>query len=406
MTVVVTAIGLVSCLGRGTDSHLDAIRHSRPGLSLLPPHPGDSTATRPGGLVADELLSDVDARVDRATRLALAASSDAFGGASLPPDLDPERVGIIIGTGLGGMVSLDAAYARLYGEKNPRVHPLTIPHGMPNAPTSAVARSVGARGPAFGIVSACTSGLHAVAQAASWIRGGLADAVIAGGADSPIAEGILRAWEALRVLAPAGDDPSHACRPFDRDRSGLVLAEGAAVLLLEDIGAARRGGRIPLASIDGFGMTSDAGHLTDPSEDGMMRALAGAIAMSRIHPARFGYVNAHGTATRANDPLECAALRGTFGDTAPALSVSSTKSLHGHAMGASGAIELALTVLALNAGLLPATATLRNLDPECEGLDHVAGAARESTPAAFLTGSFGFGGLNAVVAGRPARSLS
>lgn len=405
MTVVVTAIGLVSCLGRGAESHLEAVTGARSGIKTLPPLDARDAAVRPAGLVHDAHLSDVDPRNDRATRLALAACAEAFGEA-LPVDLDPERVGVLIGTGLGAMVSLDAAYARLYRDGNSRVHPMTIPLGMPNAPTSAVARMLGAKGPAFGIVSACTSGLHAIAQGAAWIRAGFADSVVAGGADSPFAEGIVRAWEALRVLAPAGDDPSRACRPFSADRAGIVLSEGAAIVLLEDSGAAQRNGRRPLASIDGIGMTSDAGHVTDPSADGMMRAIANAIASSRINPSRLAYANAHGTATRANDPLECQALRETLGDHANAMMTSSTKSLHGHAMGASGAIELGLTILSLNAGIVPATAHLESIDPACEGVDHVAGEPRAHHVEAFISSSFGFGGLNAVVAGRTARVLS
>lgn len=406
MTVVVSAVGLVSCLGRGTEAHLDAIASTRSGITALPPLSDDDRIVRPAGIVDDSWLSDVDGRADRATRLALAACTDAFPRGVLPAGQDLERVGVLIGTGLGGMVTLDAAYARLYGEKNLRVHPMTIPLAMPNAPTSAVARMLGAKGPAFGIVSACTSGLHAIAQGAAWIRAGFADAVIAGGTDSPLAEGIVRAWDALRVLAPAGNDPSRACRPFSSDRAGLVLAEGAAVLLLEDSGAAKRNGRAPLASIDGIGMTSDAGHVTDPSADGMARALSAAVASSRIDPARLGYVSAHGTGTRANDALECEALRKTFGEKAAALMVSSTKSIHGHAMGASGAIEMAMTILALNEGLVPATAHLDQIDPACEGLDHVAREPRRVETGAFVSSSFGFGGLNAVVAGRTAAALS
>lgn len=401
MTVVVTSMGLVSCLGRGGEDHLAAVREGRSGLQLAGGLPSPSSLPPPsprvGGFVDDELLAGGKSE-DRSTRLALAAASDALANDHLA-GVDPERIGVLIGSGLGGLVTLDAAYRRLYGEGNPRVAPMTIPAVMGNAPTSAVSRLAGARGPAFGIVSACTSGLHAIAQAALWIRSGLADVVIAGGADSPMAEGVFRAWEALRVLAPAGDDPAAACRPFSGDRQGLVLAEGAGVLILEDSGSAARRGRSAMASIDGVGLTADAGHLTDPSPDGMARAMALAVADSRINPRMFGYVSAHGTGTRANDVLETRAIHTVFGDRASSMMVSSTKSMHGHAMGAAGALELALTLLCLGEGLVPPTLNLRVPDPECD-LDYVAEGARQESVQAFVANSFGFGGLNGVVAGR------
>lgn len=401
MTVVVTSLGIVSPLGRSPQDHLSAVAESRSAITRLAPFPSGTEIDRPAGVVHDEWIDHY--REDRATRLALSAARDALEAAPLEGS-DPDRVGVIVGTGLGGMTTLDAAYERLYGQRNPRVHPMTIPSAMANAPTSAVARLARARGPAFGIVSACTSGLHAVAQAAAWIRGGLADVVIAGGADSPLTEGVMKGWEALRVLAPTGEDPARACRPFSADRQGLVLAEGAAILILEDSGHARRAGRAPLASIDGFGMTSDAGHATDPSADGMARALAQAIGTSKIDASRLDYINAHGTATRQNDPLECAAMRDVLGERAGSVMVSSTKAMHGHTMGASGALELALTILALNEGIVPPTLHLEEPDPECN-LDLVPLRARRAEVRAFAASSFGFGGLNAVVVGRPARAL-
>lgn len=409
MTAVVTSLGIVSCLGRGIQAHLEAVRQARSGIVLAPSFPPaahvSQAAPRAAGIVDDALLSDTGARgEDRATRLALAAAADAIAGDHLA-GVDPSRIGTIIGTGLGGITTLDAAYFRLYGDRSPRVHPMTVPIAMANAPTSAVARLAGARGAAFGIVSACTSATHAIAQAALWIRAGLADVVIAGGADSPIAEGIFRAWESLRVLAPAGDDPSTACRPFSADRQGLVLAEGAGIVIIEDSGHARRRGRRALASIDGVGMTSDAGHVTDPSSDGMAGALAQAVADSRINPDLFDYINAHGTATRANDPLETSAIHEVFGERARALMVSSTKAMHGHTMGASGGLELALTIASLEQNLIPPTLNLRQTDPACD-LDYVADGPREASVRAFVSSSFGFGGLNGVIAGRMGTLLS
>ncbi len=282
---------------------------------------------------------------------------------------------------------------------------MTIPRIMYNAPTSALAARWNARGPAFAPVSACASSAHAIGQAAHWIRFGLADAAIAGGADAPITPGIVRAWEALRVLAPGDPSPAAACRPFNRDRAGLVLAEGAAVLVLEEMGAARARGAGILGEIAGFGMTADAGHLTDPSAEGETRAMRIALEDGGIDPAAIGYINAHGTATRANDAAESEAIRSLFGPRTAAIPVSSTKSMHGHAMGASGAIEIALSLVALNAGWLPPTLNLADPDPACD-LRHIPLVAERADAPAFLSNSFAFGGLNAVLAAKTARGVT
>ena len=274
---------------------------------------------------------------------------------------------------------------------------MSIPMSMYNAASSAVAQKFGARGPGFSVVSACASSAHAVGLAAQAIRAGDADAMLVGGADAPLTPGIIAAWESLRVLAVDNENPAAACRPFSSDRRGLVLAEGSAVFLLESSEhAARRGARV-LAEIAGAGATSDAGHITDPSSDGAVRAMRLALASARLEPSAIGYVNAHGTGTRANDATEATALREVFGDRG--VPVSSTKSLHGHAMGASGAIEIACSILALRAGFLPPTINLDTVDPVC-ALDHVAQRPREAGVEAFLSNSFGFGGMNAVVAVR------
>jgi nodulation protein E len=219
--------------------------------------------------------------------------------------------------------------------------------------------------------------------------------MIAGGSDAPITAGIVSAWESLRVLAIDNDHPEAACRPFSADRKGLVLAEGAAVFVLETLERAQARGAPILGEIAGFGATSDAGHITDPSSDGAARAMEFALHDAQLAPRDIGYINAHGTGTRANDATETAAIRSVFGDDAPA--VSSTKSLHGHTMGASGAIEIASSLLALRDGFLPPTINLEKPDPECD-LDYVPNQPREARVSAFLSNSFGFGGMNAVVA--------
>lgn len=344
------------------------------------------------------LLEGDTAKGDRFTRLALIAASEAAEQARLA-DLpsDRTRLGTIIGTGMGGSGTIDAVYERLYARGLTRMPPTTIPQSMYNAASSAVAAAHAARGPAFGIVSACASGAHAIGQAADWIRAGRADMVLCGGSDAPIVAGMIRGWESLRVLAVDNDFPERACRPFSADRKGLVLAEGAAVFVLETEESAVRRGCAILGEIAGFGFTCDAGHMTDPSSDGAARAISDALADAGIAPEAVEYVNAHGTATRANDVVETRAIRQAFGTHAERLAVSSTKSLHGHAMGASGAIEAALSLLALNDGIIPPTINLDVPDPQCD-LDYVAEGSRQRIVDFFVSNSFGFGGLNAALA--------
>jgi nodulation protein E len=341
---------------------------------------------------------------DRFTKLALIAAEEAVEQAGGLSSYDPDRLGSIIGTGLGGCETLDAGYKRMYGEGQPRVPPTTIPWSMYNGAASAVATKYNARGPAYATVSACASSAHALGQAFQAIRGGQADAILAGGADAPLTFGTLRAWESMRVLALDNEHPAAACRPFSADRKGIVLAEGAAVFVLEALDAALARNTPILGEIAGFGITSDAGHLTDPSPDGAARAMAMALRDGGMGADDIDYINAHGTATKANDPTETAAIKSVFGERAYRIPVSSTKSLHGHAMGASGAIEIASSLLALNGGFVPPTINLDAPDPACD-LDYVPNAARETKGRLFLSNSFGFGGMNGVVAVRTVHGL-
>ena len=268
---------------------------------------------------------------------------------------------------------------------------------MYNAAAAAVSAKLNAKGVSYAVVSACSSSAHAIGLAAQAIRTGQADAMYAGGADAPLSVGIVRAWEVLRVLALDNDHPQEACRPFSADRKGLVLAEGAAVFVLESLDHARLRGAEILGEIAGFGATSDAGHITDPSADGAARAMRLALHDAKLNAGDIDYINAHGTATRANDPTETAAIRAVFGSDPPP--ASSTKSLHGHAMGASGSIEIAASLLAAREGFLPPTVNLIRPDPACD-LDYIPNEPRPARPEAFLSNSFGFGGMNAVVAVR------
>ncbi|MFZ2492590.1 MAG: beta-ketoacyl-[acyl-carrier-protein] synthase family protein, partial [Thermoanaerobaculia bacterium] len=285
-----------------------------------------------------------------------------------------------------------------------RIIPTAIPSSMYNAAASAIATAVNARGISFAVSSACASSAHAIGLAFQMIRSGAADVMFTGGSDAPLTFGIVRAWEALRVLAVDNEHPEAACRPFSADRKGLVLAEGSGILILESHERASRRGATILGEIVGFGATSDAGHLTDPSCDGAARAMQLALESGELAAPDIGYINAHGTGTRANDSTETAAIHSVFGALAGRIPVSSTKSMHGHAMGASGAIEIVASLLALNDGFVPPTINLSTPDPLCD-LDYVPDSAREQRVTTFLSNSFGFGGMNAVVAVRTLHGL-
>ncbi len=396
--VAITGIGIVSPFGRGRDATVAALRAGRSGIRRISSIDASALASRIGGEVPPGEPWPHGA--DRFTHFALAAAEEAAQQASLPSiGVEPESLGVLVGTGLGGCETLDAGYRRVYKEGQARIPPASIAMSMYNAAASAISARFQARGISYAVVSACASSAHAIGLAAAAIRNGEAAAMIAGGADAPLTFGIIRAWESMRILAIDNEHPERACRPFSADRKGLVLAEGAAMLVLESFDNARRRGQSILGEIAGFGATSDAGHLTDPSADGAARAMR--MALRAIDLEEVGYINAHGTATQANDVTETRAIRAVFGARAPEIPVSSTKSMHGHAMGASGAIEIAGSLLALNAGFIPPTINLEVPDPLCD-LDYVPQTARPGTAAVFLSNSFGFGGMNAVVAVRTA----
>jgi len=395
--VAITGVGIVSGFGRGKKATLDALRESRSGIKPITSIDASNLNCRIAGEVPGDAHQGLHRGHDRFTRLALIAAEEASEHAG---DLrvDPERIAVVLGTGLGGCETLDGSYRRLYGE-NGRIPPMGIPLSMYNAAGAAVSAKLNAKGAGYSVVSACASSAHAIGLAMMAIRAGQADAVITGGTDAPLSVGVIRGWEALRILAIDNEHPEEACRPFSADRKGLVLAEGAAVFVLESLENAQERGAEILGEIAGFGATSDAGHITDPDSAGAARAMMLAMRDAQLNPEDIGYINAHGTATRANDPTETAAIKQALGESARNVAVSSTKSLHGHAMGASGAIEIACSLLALRDGFLPPTINLRTPDPACD-LDYVPNEPREARVNAFLSNSFGFGGMNAVIAVR------
>ncbi|MGZ4809651.1 MAG: beta-ketoacyl-[acyl-carrier-protein] synthase family protein [Thermoanaerobaculia bacterium] len=403
--VAITGIGIISCFGRGKTAALEALRSARSGIRTITSIDPAPLNNRIAGEVPLEAHEGQHRGLDRFSRFALIAAEEAAVEARYDAiGIRPERIGSLIGTGLGGCETLDAGYKRMYGDGSPRIPPTSIAASMYNAAASAVATKHQAKGPSYAVVSACASGTHAIGLAVQTIRAGQADAMFAGGADAPLTYGIIRAWESMRVLAVDNEHPESASRPFSADRKGFVLAEGAAVFLLESFENAERRGQPILAEVCGFGATSDAGHVTDPSADGAARAMRMALEDAGFSPGDVGYINAHGTGTRANDPTETRAIKEVFGAAAASVPVSSTKSMHGHAMGASGAIELACSLVALHHGFLPPTINLHQPDPECD-LDYVPNQPRPARATTFLSNSFGFGGMNAVLAVRMAPAL-
>jgi nodulation protein E len=396
--VAITGIGIVSCFGRGKAAAVDALRNARSGVRLIESIDTTALNCKIGGEVPREAHEGLHRGNDRFARFALIAAEEAAEQANYANiGLTDDRIGALIGTGLGGCETLDAGYKRMYGENQQRIPPTSIAWSMYNAAASAVSMKFAARGVSYAVVSACASSAHAIGLAYQAIKSGQADAIFAGGSDAPLTFGIIRAWESMRVMAVDNEHPELACRPFSADRKGLVLAEGSAVLLLESWDHAITRNQPILGEIAGFGATSDAGHVTDPSAAGAARAMRLAIRDAGANVEDVGYINAHGTATRANDITETAAIKDVFGEHAYRVPVSSTKSMHGHAMGASGSIEIAASLLAIGEGFIPPTINLDTPDPACD-LDYVPNRAREGRPNLFLSNSFGFGGMNAVIA--------
>ncbi len=332
--------------------------------------------------------------LDRFAQFALIAAREAVRDAGIvfSPALR-DSTAVVTGCCLGGQTAEDVQFEILYRQGRNRVHPLTIPRTMANAAASVLSMEFGLRGPAFTISTACSSSSHAIGLAGQMVRSGAAQLALAGGSEAPFSYGLLKAWEAMRVISP------DTCRPFSRDRKGMILGEGAAMLVLEPYEAARARGARVHGELVGFGMSSDAHHITQPSADGAALALSAALRDADLAPESIGYINAHGTGTPGNDSTETRAIRQVFGEHAERLPVSSTKSLHGHTLGAAGALEAVTSILALREGVLPPTANYTEPDPDCN-LDVVPNASRALRVEYALSNSFAFGGLNAVLAFR------
>jgi len=396
--VVVTGLGAVTPLGHTAASYWEKLKAGVSGLGPVTLTPANEELTQK---VAAE-VKDFDplkhfaerqlSTLDRVSQFAIVAAREAIAQSGVVFDMPLSvRTATIIGTGVGGQTTHDDSFRRIYVEKRTRVFPLTIPKLMVNAPASQVSMACGLRGPAFAIASACASATHAIGVAFHMVRSGQVDCAVTGGAEACITFGTLRGWEAMRVMSP------DVCRPFSKDRMGLILGEGAAMMVLEPLERATARGAEILGEVVGFGMSADAADLTAPDQGGMARAVRDALADAQLSPADIQYVNAHGTGTAANDETETKALHEAFGAQAKKLAISSTKSMVGHALGAAGALELVATLLTVRDGIAPPTIGYLAPDPACD-LDYVPNAARELKIDAAVSNSFAFGGLNAVLA--------
>jgi nodulation protein E len=396
--VAITGMGAINALGHDAAATWSAMREGRSAIGPITNIATDLLLVKIAAEVRDyDPLGHFDSKrlilLDRVSQFALIAAREAIAQAGLEFRASGlgERTACIIGTGIGGENSHNEQSSRFYGDKNPRVHPLAIVRVMANAPACHVGMEFGLTGPSFAVVSACASANHAMGQAFEMVRSGKVDFAVTGGSEACVTVPTIKAWEAMRVTA---DD---TCRPFCKQRRGMVLGEGAGIFVLEEYEHARQRGATILAEFAGSGMSADAGDIVLPSETGAAKALAAALADARLAADDVDYINAHGTGTPANDPTESKAIRRVFGARADQLAVSSTKSMHGHALGAAGAIELIAAIGALREGVVPPTANFIDPDPDCD-LDYVPNTARQMPVRAALSNSFAFGGLNAVVA--------
>ncbi|QFS82252.1 3-oxoacyl-[acyl-carrier-protein] synthase 2 [Roseivivax sp. THAF40] len=395
--VVITGAGTINALGHDVPTTLEAMREGRSGIGPLDIRDADRLSIRIGGQVTgyaaeSRFNRQQIALYDRYTQFTLLAAAEAIAqsGLSFEGEL-AARSGVVLGTSGGGLTTQDENYRAVYEEGKNRVHPFIVPKLMNNAACSHVSMQWNIKGPSFTVASACASSNHAMGQAFWFVRSGMAPVMVTGGSESMLCFGGIKAWEGLRVMSKDG------CRPFSANRNGMVQGEGAGIFVFEDYEHARARGAEILAEVVGAAMSSDAADIVMPSKQGAARAMQGALADAGLAPEKVGYINAHGTGTAANDKTECAAVADVFGAHADRLMISSTKSMHGHVIGGTGAIEALSCIMALRDGVIAPTINYDEPDPEC-ALDVVPNAAREARVEAVLSNAFAFGGLNAVLA--------
>ena len=400
--VVITGVGVFASMGKNAQSFFKNLLEARSAFRRICQFDPSLLTVQIAAEVPDYTPTDyfpgkrLDL-LDRFSQFGLLAAQEAMTSSGIEVrEEERPRFGVVTGTGMAGANTLDDGYFNLYANQATRLHPFTIPRMMHNAATSQICMEFGAQGPSFTTATACSSSGHAIGEAFHLIKYGTADLMLTGGCEAPITVGMIRSWESVRVLATGNGDPSRACRPFSADREGFVMGEGAALLLLEELEHAKKRGAKIFAEISGYGLSSDAGHITQPSIDGPARAVHMALEEAGVAPEEVDYINAHGTGTRLNDATETQVIKKVFGEHARKLAISSTKSMHGHTMGATGAIELAATTLAIECAVIPPTANYTAPDPECD-LDYVPNQAREIPVRVAVSNSFAFGGLNAVL---------
>ncbi|WP_298805655.1 beta-ketoacyl synthase [uncultured Lentibacter sp.] len=395
--VVITGAGTINALAHNVPDTLKAMAEGRCGIGALVMPDVERLAVQIGaqvqGFEPESLFNRQQLSLyDRFTQFTLIAAREAVAqsGLSFSGEL-AARSGVVLGNSGGGMTTLDENYRSVYEEGKNRVHPFVVPKLMNNAAASHVSMEFNLKGPSFTVASACASSNHAMAQAFQMVHGGIAPVMVTGGSESMLCFGGVKAWEGLRVMS------KDACRPFSANRNGMVQGEGAGIFVFEEYEHARARGAEILAEVAGFAMSSDAADIVMPSKQGAARAISGALRDAKLNREDVGYINAHGTGTAANDKTECAAVADAFGAQADKLMISSTKSMHGHLIGGTGAVELLACIMALRDGIIAPTIGYEEPDPEC-ALDIVPNEAREAKVSAVLSNAFAFGGLNAVIA--------
>ena len=394
--VAVTGMGVISALGENTAEFWQALIEGRSGIRPIQAVDRTQFRFQNGAEVQNynpsKYFDEKDqSLLDRFAQFAVVAAREAVHDADVEWTTDlKERTAIVTGACVGGQQTEDEGFVSLYKNGSPRVNPFTIPRIMGNGGASRISVEFGVVGPTYTVSTACSSANHAIGQAFWMVRSGMVDLALTGGSEAIFSMGFLKAWEAMRVVSP------DTCRPFSKDRRGIILGEGGAMLVLEPLEAARARGATIYGELVGFGMSSDAFHITQPSPDGAARAMRSALCDGGLVAEQIGYINAHGTGTAANDATETASIRKVFGAHSDKLAVSSTKSMHGHALGAAGALEAVAILHALRRGILPPTANYMAADPACD-LDVIPNEARKQSVEFGMSNSFAFGGLNAVL---------
>ncbi len=404
--VVITGMGVVTPLGSSVARFWDGLITGRSGVGPLSLFDASQYPSRIAGECLDFNIGDyiedgrVTKRMDRFAQFALASAIQAIADSGL--DLaheDPYRIGVIVGSGIGGILELQTQHIRLREKGPSKISAFTIPKLMLNAASGNISIHFGTRGPSTAVATACASATNAMGDAFRSIQRGETDVMITGGSEAAVVEISVAAFSAMHALSTRNDDPTHASRPFDKDRDGFIISEGAGILIFEELEHARRRGARIYAELLGYGMSSDGGHIAQPDETGVSAsaAMRSCMADAAINPDDLDYINAHGTGTNLGDLAETRAIKQVFGERAYKVPVSSTKSATGHLLGASGGVELVASIMALHTGILPPTINLDNPDPECD-LDYVPNNAREVRIHNAMSNSFGFGGHNACIA--------